>query len=796
MQQMLVGELRGTVVDDAGGSPISTATVAVWQGSDSTLVTGAVTDADGSFVIDRLRPGRYYVRVSFIGYATYATDMLNLTREAPKADLGTIRLLPDTQQLDEVEVTGERETVEFAIDRTVYNVKDQPISTGGTATDVLQNVPSVEVDIDGNVSLRGNQNVAILINGKPSPMRGEFLASFLQQLPASMIEKVEVIPNPSAKYDPEGMAGILNIVMKQDADLGLGGGLSLGAGTGDKYNASGNVNYQQGKVSLFANYGFRYEDRNDEGFNFRENRYLDPLTYLDQDNFGLRNRTSHVLNTTLDYSLSDKNVLSASALLSQRGGDRSSTYANFLLDADRDAMGRYDRTTSSVSDGFNMDYKLGFKRTIEASQHELSAELRFNRSNEDSFDEFRQQNLTLDGEAADATPDLQANDLDSHENEWTAQVDYTRPLGGTRLETGYKGTLRQLDNTFYSETFDYAAQAFMPDASLNNEFVYDEQVHAVYGIASRGFGKFDAQVGVRLEQALTNFDLTTTDEAFENNYFSIFPSAFLSYKLTDARQVKLSYSKRVQRPRTRMLNPFTSFDDPLNLFVGNPYLQPEYTHAVEMAYQQFSQRGTISVTPFYRHSVDVMRRLKTVDDDGISRTTFENFDTSDSYGAEVVGSLKLGNSLSGFASFNGYKLVTDGSNVDGDLGNSAFGWSVRFNASWQVRPGLSMQAFYFYRAPIDIEQGRISSFSMANIALSQKLLNDKASLSLRLSDPFDTMGFDFVTSDANFYQESSRKWESRIAYLTFTYNFGQQSRRRNRGDREMDGGEMEDVGIN
>ena len=790
------GTISGSVVDGESSEAVGTATVAVWQAQDSTLVTGAVSDAAGAFRIDRLRPGRYYVEVSFVGYAKQRTPILTLTPGEPRADLGVIRLAPDLALLDGVEVTAERADVSFEIDRTVYNTRDQLASAGGSATDLLQNIPSVEVDVDGNVSLRGSQNVAILINGKPSPVRGEFLTTFLQQIPAGSIERVEVIPNPSAKYDPDGMAGILNIVLKQDADLGTSGGLTLGLGTNDRYNASGNLNVQKGKLTLFANYGFRYENRESEGYNFRENRFRDPLTFVEQDNAGLRNRVSHLLNTTADYALGDRNVLSASALLTRRTGENEDVNNYAQLGTARDLTGRYDRLSESTSSGFNMDYTLAFNRTVEPSRNELSAELRYNRSRGDELDALSQRRLTLDGDLADDTPDLQTNDLDTRDSEWTLQTDYTRPLGKAKLETGFKGTLRQIDNAFYSETFAYSQDAFMPDVDLNNEFVYDEQVYAGYGILSSSLGPFEMQAGLRAEQALTTFDLTTTGEAFENDYVSFFPSAFLAYKVGQTRQVKASYSKRIQRPRTRQLNPFTSFTDPLNLRVGNPQLQPEYIHAFEVAFQQFSKRGSLSLTPYFRRTVDKMQRYKTVDDTGVSTLTFRNFDRSDSYGAEVIGSVRLGKKLSGFASFNAYKVVTDGSNVDADLANDAVSWSTRMSATWQVRTGLDVQLFYFYRAPIDVAQGRISSFSVANVSVRQKLLNDKAALSLRVSDPLDRMGFRFEVADDTFYQLGERRWESRAAYLSFTYNFGKPPRRSNRDMEDRDRGGMDDVGIN
>ena len=798
MQQMLIGQIGGQVLDDETGQPIGTATVAVWSLPDSSLVTGAVTDDAGRFVIDRLRPGRYYVKVTFVGFRPYLSEVLTLSRQAPSVDLGEIRLLPDTAQLEDIEVTAERETVTFALDRTVYNVKDQPAGLGGSATDVLQNVPSVEVDGEGKVSLRGNQNVAILINGKPAPVRGDFLTTFLQQIPSNMIDRVEVIPNPSAKYDPDGMAGILNIVLRQDAELGLGGGITLGAATGDKYNASGNLTYQKGKITLAGSYGFRNDERRSEGYDFRENRYATPLSYLEQNRDGTRRNRSHLINLSADYSLSRKNTLSAGAMLSTGSGKNDNLNIYEQLGSLRELTGGFDRLTRSEGDRLNMDYHLSFRRIVEPSRHELTVEARFNRRTNDDLDAYTQRLLAEDGTALDPPFQRQHDDRKSRENEWTAQLDYTRPLGSLKLETGLKSNLRRLDNDFFSETYDPVLARFAPDVNLNNEFRYEEQVHAGYGILSGSMGRWQAQAGLRVEQALTNFDLKTTGETFDNDYFSLFPSAFVAYKLADTRQVKLSYSKRIRRPRTRMLNPFASFNDPLNLFVGNPRLLPQYTHAFELTYQQFSRFGSLSLTPYFRRTVNKFERFKTVDPEtGVSILTFRNFDTSDSYGAEIVGSVRLGKRLSGFASFNFFKVITDGSNVDSDLGNDAYSWSTRANLSWEITRGLSMQAFYFYRAPMDVAQGHISSFSMANIALRKKVLRDRGAIGIRVSDPFDQMGFRFEVDEETLYQRGERNWESQVVYLTFSYNFGQAPKRRTRShDPEDREGAMEDVGIN
>jgi outer membrane receptor protein involved in Fe transport len=791
-----IGTVTGEVFERSG-EPLVTATIGVRTVADSSLVTGAVTDAAGRFVIDRLRPGRYFAEISFVGFKPVRTDIFEISPGNTRIELGSVTLRTDAAEMDGVQVTAERAEVAFEIDRTVYNTRDQIASTGGNATDVLQNIPSVEVDVDGNVSLRGNQNINILINGKPSPLRGEFLSAFLQQIPASSVDRVEVIPNPSAKYDPDGQAGALNIILKKDTELGKSGSITSGGSTRGDYNMGGSFTAQQGRLTLFTNYGFRSEDRNSDGYNFRENRYLDPLTFLEQDNDGVRTSTSHLINSSLDLKLSDISELSFSALASIRDGDNASENTYNQLDPNRSLTDRSVRRSMRATDGSSMDFSISGRRIVEASKRELTGEVRYNESDGGDLDDLTERLMDLDGGSADLLLEQTINELDNHDAQWNAQTDWIRPFGGWKVEAGAKAALRQMDNRFDVQSLDLNVQEFESDAARTNQFIFDEDVFAGYGIVSKAFGSFEAQAGLRVEQARTTFNLQTTDESFDNNYASLFPSAFLNYNLSQMKQVKVSYSKRVNRPRTGQLNPFTTFTDPLNLNVGNPELQPEYIHAVELAYQQFSRKSSLSISPYYRRTVNKIERFKTVNPtNGISTLTYRNFDQSESYGAEVIGSLRIGKKLSGFSSFNAYRIVTEGTNVDADLANDAISWSSRASLSYKIQDGTDFQMFYFYRAPIDVAQGRISSFSVANLSIRQRILNNKGSVTLRVSDPLNMMGFEFEVDQASFYQLGTRNWESQSIGLTFQYNFGEQIRRAQRPNRGDQGEGMGDIGIN
>lgn len=786
--------LTGMVQDAETGGPLAAAAVSVFSPADSSLVTGALTNENGRFLVTGLRPGRYYVRVSYLGYGNRTVDEIALTPSAPRKDLGVIGLSAEAVQVEGLVVEGEKSPVQIQVDRTVYNTEKMPSSAGGTATDVLRNVPSVQVDIDGNVSLRGNSNVAIQINGRPVPMRGDALAGFLNQLPSAMVEKVEVIPNPSAKQDPEGMGGILNIVLKQNADLGLSGGVTLGASTNDRYNGSGNLGYQSGPWTLMGSYGYSTDERGSDGSTFRTNLFANPVTYYDEQTIGSFDNSGHNVNLSADYKLTDKNTLTSNFVFSKRGGGFDNTNEFTYLDASRDTTDTFDQLSAIERDDRTVDAALGFRHVVKQARDELTGEVRFDRTSSSTDSRYH----TIPGTSSSTDEALNMNDQDEGRDEWTAQLDWTKPLGESmKLETGYKGTIRDLNSDFLERDFSNGSST--PDATRRNTFDYSEDVNALYGLLSRTAGRLQLQGGVRAERTNTQFDLTTTGESFDNAYWSWFPSASALYNLEEdqSKSLRLSYSRRIQRPNTRFLNPFPLSEDPLNRFVGNPELGPEYTNAYELTYSMMGQLGTLQLTPFYRHTTDVIRRYKTVDTTGVSTTTFENLDKSDSYGADLNGSFRLG-PVNGFAGVSVYQQETSGETLQSGLSSQTTTWDARLSATWKITPSTEVQYFQFYRGPQDIEQGHISGFTFTNLAVRQKLWSDAASLTVRVMDPFDKMGFSFRTQDANSIQTSTRKFDSRAVYLSFNYTFGQQPRLRPRrgqdqGDQGATGGA--DIGI-
>jgi len=770
------GEVRGKIVAaDSGGAAVPRPAVAVRNKSDGKLVTGVYGADDGTFRVQGLRPGTYYLRVGGIGFTPLNTEEFKIDPASPTADLGTIKLGRVSVTLQSVQVTGEKPTVVIEPDRNTYKAKDVA-PAASNASDVLQATPSVEVDADGKVSLRGNENVAIQINGRPTPIKGPQLASYLKQIPANIVERIEVVPNPSAKYDPEGMAGIINIVLKANADLGLSGGFNSGFATPSRFNTGANAGYQSGPVTLFGTYGYNADDRAIVGINDRQR--FDPtgstLDFQNQDIDGTTKNGGHNFTGNIDYKLTDKDVISNSLTANRRHGNDAALAGYEDLDANQVFLDRYVMDRNTKSRGLTWDNSLSWKHTIQPRTHELSTEVRFNRSRDESGMLLWREPQNPDGSSAGAPFQGETDNNNGLTRQLTAQVDYTRPLWEkSKLESGLKETDRWLDQDFivYKDALGDGNWAL---SNLSNNFAFNEQVHAGYGVLSQTVGKFDLQAGLRAEWASRNFDLTGS-QAVPYDYHSLFPSGVIMYKPSEQTQLKASYSRRIRRPGTQELNPFPQFFDQQNVFIGNPRLNPEYTDAFELGASKTGQLGSIQLSPFYRHTTNVIRvdinTADTVDGREVTSVSFQNLAKSDSWGTDLNGSLRLGPKLNALAGLNVFKMVTDGGSQSA-LGSNAVAWSARLNATTQLNPTVILQANYFYRGPMKIEKGKFSQIQMTNITLRKKLDGDNMSVAVRFADPFNTMKFRIKAGDDNLEQITARRFGVRATYFTFQWNYG------------------------
>jgi len=780
------GDIHGRVVDAASKAPVAAATVDV-TGIGTPAAAHVATGTDGSFRIPDLQPGRYRVRIQAIGFTPRLLTTIEISPSTPSVDVGTVTLAAAVVVLQPLQVTGQRQDVELAPDRNIYVVRDMPTTRGGTALDVLRNVPAVDVDIDNIVSLRGNTGVVLQINGRPSPLKPAQLGNFLAQVPADMVDKVEVIPNPSARENPEGDAGIINIVLKQKADEGRSGGLTVGGGTTGHVDAGGNLGYENGPVSLFGSYGFLRDNRPRRDTIFRENDYQSPLTYLEEAGLRTQIPLAHTLTGSAAYQLTEHDELSADADYSTRLEAETYNLQYRDLDSARSLSALSDRFTRGTNHEFNLEATLAYKHVFAAKGHKLSGELRLVRAQEGGPSGIVARDLALNGTPSD-TSALERQTSWEHPNENALKLDYVRPLSkAVRLEAGYRGSLQRFHTTLDTRVFDTTQAAWTPDSTRISDFTYRQVVHAVYGILDAQRGKFLLQGGVRVERATTQFHLLTTGATYQNPYKSVFPSGLIAYNIDETHQVKLSYSTRIRRPDdTDLLDPTAHYLDPLNISRGNPYLKPEYIHALELGLQRTADRLTLQLTPFYRHTVDAVRTIRTLDTTGVMTRTFANVSTSDAYGADVT-LARTGGRVSGFAGASAFRQVSNASNLGPGLSAETFGWTARTNATIRVATTVDVQALLSYQAPMNVEQGRNASRTRFTLAARRKLMEDRMSVTLRLIDPFNTSRESSTTIDPRFYQISDRRRTIRGLLLSVNWTFGKPQEEHNREPSDLGG---------
>ncbi|MDB4889502.1 MAG: TonB-dependent receptor [Gemmatimonadetes bacterium] len=764
--------IHGRVVNAASKTPIGAATVDVATVGGTAPTARASTTADGTFRIQGLRAGRYRAQIRALGYKPWDIPTITIVASSPTVDLGTIALTAAPLELQALEITSKRQDVQLAPDRNTYVVRDMPTTKGGNVLDVLRNVPSVDVDIDNIVSLRGNSGVTVQINGRPSPMKPGQLGNYLAQLPADMVDKVEVIPNPSARDDPTGVAGIINIVLKQETDAGTSGGLTMAGGTTGQVNVGGNLGYERGPLSFYGSYGFLRDRRPRREAIYRENLYLDPLTYLEESVTRLQEPLAHTLTGSASYKLSKQDELSLDMLFSTRNQDESFGVLYRDLDASRSITALSDRSTTGRGHESSFETALGYKHAFAAKGHKFSTELNLVRDKEGGPSSVAQRTLSLSGSPLGPSA-LENQTAWEHPQENYLKADYTRPLAsGVRMETGYKGSLQRFHTTLDTHVFDDAVGTYLPDTSRISDFTYDQLVNAAYGMVSAVRGKFQLQGGLRAEHASTQFHLTARNSTFDNGYNSVFPSALIAYNVDETHQVKLSYSTRIRRPDdTDQIDPTRHYADPLNVSQGNPNLRPEYIRAFELGLQRTAEHLTLQLTPFWRHTLDAVRTIRTIDSAGVSTRTFANVATSDAYGADGTVALS-GGRLGGFAGASAFRQVSNASNLAAGLSARTFGWRLRTNASYRVSSTFDLQTLLSYQAAMDVEQGHNASRTQFSLAARKKLMADQLNLTLRAIDPFNTSRESSTTIDPLFYQVSDRTRAIRGLLFSVSWTFG------------------------
>lgn len=770
--------IHGRVVHAASGTAIGSATVDLTNVATGASAGHVASGSDGSFNFSRLSLGRYRVEVRALGFASKTLPPVTLSAGHPDVDVGTVALTAVAVALQAQSVTAQRDEVQLQPDRTTYVVRDMPTTKGGTALDVLRNVPSVDVDIDNNVSLRGNSGVVVQINGRPSALKGSQLGNFLEQLPADAIDHVEIIPNPSAREDADGVAGIINIVLRQTPDAGTSGGVTVGGGTTGHIDVGANGGLQRGPFSAYGSYSLVRDSRPRYDDIFRQNLFERPLSYLQENGTRTQIPLVHTVTGNATYAPTAHDELSVDGLYSQRREWETQSIAYQTLDTTFAVTDLTDRHSRDVNHEGSADAALNYKHRFAAKGHTLTSELRFEEHFEGGPTDILDQAL-WPASAPARTMLQQTRTVWTHSSTTSFKADYVRPLNDVlRLETGYKGYLDRIRTTQAVQNYDAALSAMLTDTTQTSDFAYDELVQDAYGVLDGHLGRVQFQAGVRAEHAGTTFDLRTRDERFSNPYNSLFPSGLVSFAVDDADQLKVSYSTRIRRPDDPdLLDPTPHALDALNISVGNPHLRPEYIRAVELGYQRIAERVTVQITPFYRHSFDAVTNIRTVDTTGVTTQTRANIGTTDSYGTDATVALGSGGRLSGFVGGSAYHQKSNAGNLDPLLSASTFGWSVRTNAALHVSRAIDAQALVTYAGRTTVVQGWNAARMRASFGFRDKLMADRLSITTRIIDPFSTSRERSATLDPAFTQINSRLRPSRAVQVSASWMFGRQNRK-------------------
>ncbi len=789
-----IGKIKGVIQDYKSKLPVEFSTIALYRKKDSTLITGTVADSKGAFEISALEFRRYYMKINFIGYKLLTIDTLMIRPNRIEINMGTILLHTSSEQLDEVEVSTAKSSMTLGIDRKIFNVEKSIVSDGGSAADVLKNIPSVSVDIDGNVSLRGSQNVTVLVDGRPSSITGTNKAQILQQLPASSIESIELITNPSAKYDPDGMSGIINIVLKKNKLVGLNGGVSVSVGTFDKYSGSANISYRNSKLNVFSNYGFRDNTRTGSGWSNRQNILADTSYYLNSESDSRQRNISHNAKAGIDFYLDSKNTLGFSVL--GNTGTEKSTATSFYTEANNtnETQASYYRDEKSGESPASIDYNMNFRRTFPKPKQELTFDATYSNSSNTSITDYSEREYTGKYAVKNNFPFQQNTTTKSVNGVTNLQLDYTQPLKKQmKIEAGAKTIMRNINSKFVSRTYNYTLDEFLFDTKINNNFQYKENIYAAYATFQGMIKKLGYQVGVRAEQANTSSYLVTTGEQFQNNYFNFFPSVHLSDKFNKVNELQLSYSRRINRPNTRSLNPFKDMSDPYNVRMGNPYLKPEYINSYELSYMKYWEKAVLTSSIYYRKTEGVISRIKTIGDSTVSYTTMVNLTSSSSYGFELIAKNDWTKWWNTTASVNLFETVIDGSNVDADLQNNNFSYELKLISNMKLLKNMDVQFTANYSGPSVTPQGHVREIFTMDFGVKKEIFRN-ASLSLNISDLTNTRKMYMESSGINFEQTMMRSRESRVATLTFAYRFGKASDKQKPRQKKPDANEMDSGG--
>jgi len=789
--------VSGTVLDGETGQPLEYATITLQNSKRTQMLTGGITNEKGKFEVETFA-GTYNIKVEYISFKSIEIKEKNLKENF---DMGVLKLYTDSQKLDEVKIVAEKRDVEIRLDKKIYNVGKDLTIKGGTFTDLLENIPSVTTDAEGTVSLRGNDNVRILIDGKPSGLVGLSSTDALRQLPADAIESVEVITSPSARYDAEGTAGIINIILKKGKITGLNGSFSINTGTPDNYGANANLNFRTKKINLFNTTSYNYTNAPGNSDNKRENFFGSPDNkFINEFRTFDRIRNNFNTNLGLEYFLTESSSIVGSVFFRGNGGKTGSDNFTNRLNESKELVDQSLRREDENQKEQTVQYSLNYTKKFKTDGHQLTADFQSERSFEDQFSNISDRGIF----PIASSPDIETNRTDENQDRILAQLDYVLPFGKnlqSQFEAGYRGNFNQLTTDFEVDTLGVDGELTL-DANLSNKLIYEENINAFYTQLGSKFGKFSILLGLRTEISDINVLLATTNKTFNKNYTDYFPTINIGYEFNDEESLTLGFNRRITRPRSRFVNPFPSRSSETNLFQGNPDLNPSYSSALDLAYLKRWEKLTLTSSVYYQRSTGVFEFISedtgvlTDNGDPIVRRFPVNLSTNKRVGFEFSGNY----TPIKWWRING-NLNVFNSETNGDFDNVSFDantttWFTRLNSRVTLPGKIDFQQTVFYSGPSETAQNERKSVFTSNLALSKDILKEKASLVINVRDLFNSGARETDTRTSTFFSTSNFQFRKRQITLTFTYRFNQKKnqRERNRQQNENQGGGEEEFG--
>ena len=769
------GTITGIVVDKAGGQPIESIAVVLKQKSDGKITHTAATNSRGVFEMENVLPGEYVVEYNAIGLESQQTAVFTVDAKHRVRDLGQLSLVDTTIKLEKLEVTARKEAFYNSIDRKVFNVGKDLQSLTGSASDLLQNIPSVQVDIEGNVSLRGTENVLILIDGKASNLMGANRSAVLEQLPADAIDKIEVISNPSAKFKPDGTGGIINISLKKKHDAGYSGNVRVTVGNDSRANASITANFNPGKYNIFGLYSVRQDYR--PRFNQSNRTHLDDVTnqMISTEQRAEENARplSKIARTGVDYKINDQDKLGATVNYNHRSFDRHTTVHNLTRNAAGVVTDDYDRLRTDPEYEKDLEFTTSYQHSFATEGQELNFEFKHDKSDEQEDNHYTNiHHFPPTATTYDNT--LIKNAVRSTE----LLAEYTQPIGDeSKLETGYSREAERLDMDFRGSFLDLASGNWMPDTTKTNRFLYDSTIHAVYATYGRPLGDFGISAGLRLEQTYLTTNQMTAGIVDKNDYSRVYPTLHTSYRVSETGQLQANYSHRVHRPESDDLNPYPEYQDPFNLRAGNPHLVPEEIHSVEAGYQYKKGETNYLATAYYRYQYHTMTEVTRYINSTTLLTTKENLAVNRSQGLELAATRNLNGLVTLNLNSNIYRSEIDASNLGYASNKSAIAWSAKFAADFHASKKLLVQLNTNYTAKRLTPQGYRMPTFVANLGFRYNCADKKTAFVATVSDVLNSLKDRTVVDTPTLHDEITRRRSARIFYAGVVYSFGKATKK-------------------